>query len=182
MSKRKRKALIRIAERVALAILAVDILVYAFLVLGMSDRIRAAAQTRESLRRQVFHEELRIGRLKKYQAGIPEAKDQLAQFQADRIPSRRQAYSQAAGLVREVSRDSGVDVSAVTYKLHTDDTEPLERLAINVNVSGLYPSLLKFAHDLESAGDFLVIRHFSFFRGDNGTLALQISADLYLKR
>jgi Tfp pilus assembly protein PilO len=182
MSKQKRKALIRLAERVALAILAVDILLYALLVVGLSDRIGAAAQTREALRRQVYHEQTRIARLKRYQAGLPDAKQQIEQFEKKRVPSRRQGFSRAARLIREVGQQSGVDVSSVNYKLHSDDTEPMERLGISVSAKGLYPSLIKFAHTLETAGDFLVVRQFSFLHGDGGTLELRMYADLYLQR
>jgi Tfp pilus assembly protein PilO len=182
MSKHKRKALIQIAERIALTVLAVDILIYAVLVLGLSDRTRVAAQTRDHLRRHVFEEQLRIARLKKYQASLPEAKEQLELFEQKRVPSRRQGFSRAARLIREVGQRSGVDVSAVGYKLHSDEKEPMERLGITVSAQGLYPSLVKFAHALETAGDFLVVREFNLRQSEGGTLALRMTADLYLTR
>jgi Tfp pilus assembly protein PilO len=182
MSKSKRKTLIRIAERVALAILVVDVLLYSVLVLGLSDRIRAAAQTRDNLRRQIYEEQLRIVRLKKTQADLPHAQEELAQFEKKRVPSRREGYSRAAHLIQEVGQRSGVDIAAVSYKLDSERAMPLERLGISVTAQGLYPSLIKFAHDLETTGDFVVEREFIFQQGEGGTLALRISADLYLTR
>jgi Tfp pilus assembly protein PilO len=182
MSKHKRKALIRMAEGIALMILVADILIYSILILGLSDRIRAASVARDAQRRQVFGERLRIARLKKYQASLPDAKQQLDQFEQKRVPSRRQGFSRAARLIREVSDRSGVEISSVSYKLDSDRTKPFERLGITVSAQGLYPSLVKFAHSLETASDFIVVREFNFQQGDGGALALRMSADLYLAR
>jgi Tfp pilus assembly protein PilO len=182
MSKHKRKALIRVVERFAMAILVVDIVAYSVLVLGLSDRIRAASQTRESLRRQVYEKQLRILRLKKLQASLPDAQEELAKFEEKRVPSRREGYSRAAHLIQDVAQRSGVDISSLSYKLDANKTTPLQRLGITVAAEGLYPSLLKFARDLETASDFVVVRDFSFQQHGGGTLGLRISADLYLTR
>jgi Tfp pilus assembly protein PilO len=182
MSKNKRKALIRSAERIALAILVVDVLAYGALVLGLGNRIQAAQETREALLRQVREEQTRVARLRRYQASLPDAKEHLERFEQKRIPSRRQGFSRAARLVREVGQRSGVDVAGVSYKLDSDRTKPLERLGITVTAEGLYPSLVQFAHSFETANDFIVVRDFNFQQGDSGTLALRMSADLYLKR
>jgi Tfp pilus assembly protein PilO len=182
MSKKKRKALIRSAERIALTILVVDVLAYAALVLGLGKQIRAAQESREGLLRKGREEEARVARLKKFQASLPEVRNQLEQFEQKRVPSRRQGFSRAARLVREIGQRSGVEVSGVSYKLDSDRTKPLDRLGITVSAEGLYPSLVKFAHSLETASDFIVVREFSFQQGDSGALALRISADLYLAR
>jgi Tfp pilus assembly protein PilO len=181
MSKKKRKALIRLAEWIALVILAVDVLAYGGLVLGLGNRIRAAQETRDAMLQQVREEQARVARLKRFQASLPDARQQLKQFEEKRVPSRRQGFSRAARLVREVGQRSGVEVSAVTYKLDSDRTKPLERLGISVSAQGLYPGLVKFAHALETASDFIVVREFNFQQGDGGVLALRLSADLYLK-
>jgi len=41
--------------------------------------------------------------------------------------------------------------------------------------------VLNFAHALETASDFLLVRSFTFERGESGTVALRLGADLYLK-
>jgi hypothetical protein len=58
--------------------------------------------------------------------------------------------------------------------------EPLERLGIEVDVQGSFPSLLGFAHAVETSSDFLVLRGFSLETGDGETLALRMAADLYV--
>ena len=182
MSKHKRKALIRVAERFALAILGVDIVAYSVLVLGLSDRIRAASPTRGRLRRQWYEQPFGHCRLKKLQASLPDAQEELAKFEEKRVPSRREGYSRAAHLIQDVAQRSGVDISSLSYKLDANKTTPLQRLGITVAAEGLYPSLLKVARDLETAIDFVVVRDFSFQQHAGGTLGLRISADLYLTR
>jgi hypothetical protein len=40
--------------------------------------------------------------------------------------------------------------------------------------------LLKFAHGLETANDFILIREFNLATGENGMLSLRLAADFYL--
>lgn len=182
MAKSKRKALIRVAEKIALTILAMDILAYGVLILGLGKRIQAIQQSRDGLLRQVREEENRVARLKRFEASLPEAKERLEQFEQERVPSRRQGFSRAARLIREVGQRSGVEVAGRSYKLDSDRTEPLERLGITVSAEGLFPSLVKFAHSFETASDFIVVRDFNFQQGESGNLELRIAADLFLAR
>ena len=180
MSKSKRKAIIRAAERIALAIFTLDILAYGMLVLGLGNRIQAASQLREEL----FQKSRQLGRqvtkLKQFKSGLPDARKSLAEFEKDRVPSRRQGYSRAAHAIHDIAQRSDVEISAISYRLDKTHKEPLERLGISITAEGLYPSLVHFARSLETADDFIVLREFSFQQGDGGALALRMSADLYL--
>lgn len=182
MSKSKRKAIIRTAERIALAVITLDILAYAILVIGLGNRIQSASQLREELFRKRQQVGRQVAQLNQFQASLPEVRKALQQFEKDRVPSRRQGFSRAARAVREIAHGSGVEVIGVSYKLAGTHTEPLERLGIAITAEGLYPSLVHFARSLETADDFIVVRDFSFQQGDSGALALRMNADLYLSR
>lgn len=49
-----------------------------------------------------------------------------------------------------------------------------------INVEGTFPTLLKFAHGLETASDLILLRSFNMAESDEGTLQLKLIADMYL--
>ena len=117
--------------------------------------------------------------LEKFREALPGADKRIAEFE-DYTPSRRRGFSRAAHLIRQVSEDSGVQLNSVAYRLDTTHKEPLERLGLDISVNGSFSNLLKFAHGMETAKDFIVIQQFSFEPGDENSLALRLGADLYL--
>jgi hypothetical protein len=133
-----------------------------------------------SLRRRIFDGEVRIERLKKFRGTLPEAGRRLASLKRDHTPPRRQAFSEAAKLVRRVTQQSGTQLASVAYKLDNNAPGPLQRLGLMINVEGSFPALLKFAHGLETASDLMVIRSFNIAVGDNRVLELRLATDLYL--
>jgi hypothetical protein len=57
----------------------------------------------------------------------------------------------------------------------------MQRLGLVIIVAGPFPGLLKFAHALETASDFIVIRSFNIAAaGDTHDLEMRLTADLYL--
>ena len=182
MSRNNRKALIRTFEPLAAVVVLANLVVYFALIAGLGNHVRAAQLERENLFGQVRNQKDRIARLEKFQASLPDAKLLLAQFEKERVPSRRQGFSRAARLVREVAGQSGVQLSGVAYKLDSEGHEPLERLRITMTAEGPFSSLVNFAHALETAGDFLIVREFNFRPGETGDLALRMDADMYLAR
>jgi Tfp pilus assembly protein PilO len=132
------------------------------------------------LRRRIYDEEVRIERLKKFRAALPEADKRLAALKRDQAPARRQGYSQAHKLMQAATQQSGTELSSVNYKLDNNISAPLQRLGLVINVSGSFPALLKFAHALETASDLIVIRSFSIATGETEALELRLGADLYL--
>jgi hypothetical protein len=133
-----------------------------------------------TLRRRILDGEGRIERLKKFREVLPETGKKLASLEHDYTPPRRQAFSQAKGLVRRVMEQSGTQLASVAYKLDTNASGPLQRLGLVINVEGSFPALLKFAHGLETASDLILVRSFNLVVGDSGTLELRLAADMYL--
>ena len=134
-----------------------------------------------ALRRRIYDGEVRIERLKKFREALPEAGKSLAEIKRDHTPPRRQGFSQAAKLVRRVTGQSGTQLTSVAYKLDTNASGPLQRLGLVIIVAGPFPALLKFAHALETASDFIEIRSFNIGAvGENHDLELRLTADLYL--
>jgi Tfp pilus assembly protein PilO len=181
MSRTRRRTIIRIVELVAVGVLLLDLVFYFALVRPLRS-LRAAEEGRYSAARVLVRQlGLRAERLEKFQAAIPQAEDQLGSFYESHIPSRRQAFSRAARLVRRLTGQASVQLSAVSYKLDTSTDQPLQRLGIEVEVDGPFAGLLNFSHALETAGDFVVVRNFNMHPAEGSLLTLRLDADLYLK-
>lgn len=181
MRKNRRKALIRVIESVALALVVVDV-VFWLALLQPLRRLLAAEQHGLSVAQTRLQEQRsRVERLKTFQAALPGAHQQLKVFLRDHIPPRRRAFSRAARLVRRLSEQSGLQLTSLSYRLDSSSDRPLERLGMEVTVEGPYPGLVKFAHTLETASDFILVRDFKVQPGDKGNLALRLGADLYLE-
>lgn len=180
ISKNPRKLLVRTLERAAGVLVLVDVAIYFVLVWGLGGRLKAAQHEREEMFHGVRLEAGQVAHLERFSAILPDAEHALQSFEQDHVPPRRRGFSRGARLVRKVADDSGVELSTVVYKLYSRQGQPLERLAIHVDVQGSYPGLIKFAHSLETASDLVVVREFSLGPSKEGSLNLRVSADLYL--
>lgn len=170
----------RIFEAVGLGLVILDLVVY-FGVYRPLKNLRASEQQEYSqVRQTVLDQQIRVDRLQKFQAALPEAGRRLVAFTTDRAPSRRQGFSAAAHLIQKAADASAVKAPSVGFRLDTTHNDPLQRLTIEVTAEGPYKGLLKFAHALERAEDFILVREFTFTPGENGSINLRLGADLYL--
>lgn len=180
MRRSRRQRLIWIAEIAGLGLLVADLVLYYAVLRPVQIMVAKEQQSFFDSRRRLHVAELRVDRLVRSQRSLPDADDKLGAFKHDHIPSRRRAFSQAARLVTKVGADSGIQISGVGYHLDPARGEPLERLGIEIQAVGPFSGLLKFAHGLETASQFILIREFNFQPGEEGVLALRLVADLYL--
>src|SRR6516225_6085722 len=168
----------RIVERVAIALVLVALGVWLVIVRPFEDKLLAEQQAFRTARQQKLAAENRVARLEKIR--VTDAGTELKGFVNEHMPPRRRSFSKAADLVRRLTEDSGVQLSGVSYRLDEVKGEPLQRLGIEINVQGPFPSLLGFAHAVETSSDFLVLRGFTLEAGDEGTLELRMRVDLYV--
>ena len=168
----------RILERVAVGLVVVALGFWLGVVRPLEDKLRAEQQAYRNARQQKLAAAARLARLEKIP--LTDADADLKGFMRDHMPQRRRSFSKAADLVLRLTQESGVQLSGVSYRLGEVKGEPLRSLGIEVNVQGSLPSLMGFAHAVETSSDFLVLRGFSLEAGDGGTLTLRMAADLYL--
>ncbi len=144
-------------------------------------RLDTQAHHRAELRQSVRNLQVRVDVLKKYEAALPDVGKTLDDFTSRRIPPRREGYSTADHLLHKIADASGVKLATLGFKLETQHKDPFEHLELEINAQGPYPGLVKFAHTLETADEFMLVRDFQFTPGDNnGPLNLKLGADLYL--
>ena len=180
MAKSHRKVLVRIIVRAALVLVALDVV--AFLAVSRPlARLETTVWNRlTEVRRRALETQTRVSHLESFRAKLPTAREQLAAFEHDHVPPRRQGFSRVARLVRRLSEQSSLDLYGISYRLDGSGKEPLERLGVELNVEGNFADLLKFTHAMETASDMIVLRDFTFSPGEFGQIGMRLTADMYL--
>jgi len=179
--KSRRQIVSRIFEAVGAGLVALDLVVFFAVYRPLEHRVDGEERRGTELLQTVRNQQVRVDLLKKFEAAFPQAGKGLEDFTTNRTPARREGFSTAAHLIHKVADAAGVKVSSTAYRLDTEHHDPLERLALEINVQGPYTGLLKFSHALETADEFILVREFNFTPGEeHGALGLRLGADLYL--
>ncbi|MFB3922710.1 MAG: type 4a pilus biogenesis protein PilO [Terriglobia bacterium] len=181
MSKSRRKTIVRIIEATALALVLLDVTLYFALVRPLRVMRTREEASYAAARERVRDLRVRAAQLEKYRTAVPEAERELADFLKEHLPSRRQGFSRAVRMVRELTDNSNLHLASVAYKLESSKEDPFERLAVDLDVEGPYANLIGFAHALETSSDLIVLRDFSIEPTEGQGLALRLVANLYLK-
>jgi len=181
MRKSRRKALIRVLEKVAVSLVLLDALLYFALVRPLRGLRNAEEAEFSAMRVRLREARARVAQLEEFQAEVPGADEQLEGFLSEHVPSRRQGFSRAARLVRELVDKSGAQLESISYKLGSEADDPLRRLGLEINIEGPFESLFEFAHALETGSELVVVRSFIFEPREGGTMGLRLAADLFLK-
>ena len=177
----RRKTLVRVVEVVAIALVVLDLAVY-FAVVRPLRSLRVTEEVRyKAARDRVREGQARVARLETFKRAVPEAETQLGDFLKDHVTERRQGFSKAARLVRELSEKSKVHLASVSYHLVPGSDDHLARLGLEVEVDGSFAGVMSFAHALETSGEFVSLGDFSFEPGESRTIALRMGAVLYLQ-
>lgn len=177
----RRKVLIRFIQRAALTLALLDVALYFAAVRPLDNLAKGEWERLSSVRHHVQEMQANVTRLEKARAALPGTNDQLGSFVRNHVPPRRKGFSRADHLVQRLTQQSGLQLSSVEYRLDPAEGDPFERLGVSMNVVGSFNGLLKWAHALETASDFIVIRGFSFASAEGGaSLELHVTADLYL--
>jgi len=179
--KSRRQKVIRTIEGVGVALILLNLTLYFAMLRPVQNGVASEERRFAETRRRIRIEGERVERLEKFRANLPGAGDNIQAFKREQIPPRQHGFSQVGRLLRNASEEAGVQaVGTKKFKLDTEHNQPLERLGFEANVQGSFAELMKFAHGVETASDFVVIREFSFEAGQGGGLNLRLAADLYL--
>jgi len=181
MSKGGRKNLTRIVEGVAVALVVLDAVVYFAVVQPLRNMTQEAFARFDEERLQLRNAEARVKLLEWYQASVPSTEKELDDFMSKQVqPRRPKSFTRVARLLREIAEHAGVEYT-FTFKPDTVRDEPLDRINISVSVTGSFPSLMDFAHALETTtSDFIVIHDFDFAATEGSSVDLKLAADLYV--
>jgi hypothetical protein len=164
----------------ALAAVVIDLVLGAVLVWS-SSRVDAAREAYANLRAQAGAQQMLVTRLQETMATLPVTEGQMKLFLDNHVPSRREGFSRATHLIWSLKENAGVQLEGLSFKpeKRTQD-EPLQPLAVEISLEGAFSNLINFAHSLETAGDFVVVRALNFNPGEGAKLSLHLSADFYI--
>ena len=180
MSATRRKLFVSILEGLTVVLVLLDLVVYFAVLSPLKDRVQSEQKRHIQTRVSLAPEQSRVALLARYASELPTADTQVHEFLEKHVPSRRRGYSTAASLVSKLTEESGVQLTGIGYKLEPEHKNPLEWLRLDVSVEGGFKNILDFAHGLESADDFVVIRSFTLDLGEGSSLNLRLGADLYM--
>lgn len=180
MRRDRRKKIIRVFEIAALGAVVLDVAIYLLAVLPLRRQIVQGENSYHQVSLQVAQRKQHVVRLEKIHQELPAAEDHLKTFLQHHVPSRRRVFSDSAHLIRILTQQSGVQLQGISYKLSSEQGEPLDRLGLDVTVEGPFPSLLRFAHSLETGEDLILVKSFTFSAGQSGAVTLRVSGVLYL--
>jgi hypothetical protein len=179
MKKNLRNYIKPVVEVAALVIVVADLLLGAGLV-WFSSRVDEEREVHDAVQRQVTAEEAVVKGLERTAAALPGTQGQIRLFRQNHVASRREGYGRATRLMWSLKEKAGVQLDGVGFKPERLQNEPFQRLALEVSVEGPFPKLINFAHSLETASDFVLVRTFNFTPGEGGKLSLHLSADFYI--
>jgi Tfp pilus assembly protein PilO len=181
MTRERIRKIARWFELGSLALIAVDLVLYAAWVVPV-DRLAASDERRhEELTERLQIEKGVVARFEEFRNAAPETAQELDAFIEKHISPRREAYYRAARLMRELADRSGLQLAGISYKLDPWRGEPLRRLAVEVSVDGPFDGMLKFAHDLETSKDFVVLEECNLQESGDGDLKMRLTTGMYLE-
>ncbi len=180
MQKQRRRIIRRFIERAVLSVAVLDGVVYAAVVRPLHKRVAQAEESFDRVRLATLRAQASAARLERLRNSLPQTDQDLKTFLATHVPARRWGFSEAERLVRRLTEKSNVQLASVDYKLRSGATQPLDRLGVQVTVTGPFSDLLNFSRIMETASDLILVRDFSFTAEGANHISLRVDADLYL--
>jgi Tfp pilus assembly protein PilO len=159
--------------------LAANLLVYAFVVYPLADRVANIEQRNQAAALALAQAQTEHMQATGTLTGKARAAAELTTFYRDVLPqdlagARRLTYLRLARLARE----SNLEYERSQYAPQSDDDSTLTRLQIQMVLSGTYAEMRDFIYQLETAPEFVVIDNIQLAEGSEGTGSLVVTLDL----
>ena len=159
--------------------LAANLLVYAFVVYPLAERVANIEQRNQAAALALAQARTEHTQANGTLTGKARAAAELATFYRDVLPhdltgARRLTYLRLARLARE----SNLEYERSQYAPQVDDDSTLTRLQIQMVLSGTYAEMRDFIYQLETAPEFVVIDNIQLAEGSDATGTLVVTLDL----
>ncbi len=106
------------------------------------------------------------------------AKEQIADFYRDRLPSDYSAFLEEMGKVADAS---GTNIAQVKYHLEDEEGGGLRPITIDSLLSGDYLHVVKFINALERDRMLFIVNSINLGDAKGGTVKLQLRMQTYMK-
>jgi Tfp pilus assembly protein PilO len=166
------------------AAIVVNVLVYAFVVYPLSERVANVAARERAAEQALATAKTEHDQTSGTLTGKSRAAAELTTFYQDVLPqdlagARRLTYLRLARL----ARDSGLDYRRASYAPVVETGSTLTRLRIQLVLSGTYPDMRNFIYQLETAPEFVVIDNVYLAEGadEGGVLVVTLDLSTYFR-
>lgn len=139
---------------------------------------RARRQELEHLRAELRAKALEAEASQGIDQKVMVAKDQVAEFYKERLPSSYAFVSEELG---KVAAATGVSLGAGRYHAEPSGVTGLQRLHIDIAITGDYVQAVKFINGVERERTFFLIDTIALAQQHGGVVQLQIGIDVLLK-
>lgn len=160
-----------------LILVLLDLAAFGVLLSPMAKSREAKTQELSDLQQQFKQNQQEIGPLRGMDKKIDAAKVNIVDFYRDRIPGQ---YSQIDSALAKDAKANNVQLVSVTYKPDRKPVEDLQRVAIDMTITGSYVNDVKFINSMERDKVFFVINSVSLGSATNG-VSLIVRAETYFR-
>ncbi len=163
---------------VLIVLLCLDVAAIGVLISPIGRSSRSAHTRLQQLWSQLRDKDREAMPLRGIDGKVVEAKQEIQGFFAGRLPS---SYAAVSDRLNKVAGSSGITLANVRY-----DTEPaavagLDRVSIDLAISGDYLQAVKFINALERDKMFFLVNGVAVQGSGSGVVRLQLNVETYLK-
>lgn len=173
LSTRRRKL-----KTVLIVLVALDVAAVAYLLSPLSQSRAKHQQERDRVQQQLQLREREMAPLKNIDQKLVLARQEIADFYANRIPGE---YSSIAEEIGQLAKDNGVRIGAVKYGTEDARIAGLQRVELEAGIDGNYVNIVKFINALERDKMFFILDSVALSEQQGGNVKLQMKLEAYLK-
>ncbi len=169
----------RRALQAVLIILAVlDLAALVYLVSPLSRSRAKRQEERDQVQQQLQVRQRETAPLKNIDQKLADARKQIADFYAQRIPGEYSAITEQIG---KDAKENNVRISLAKYGTEDAEIPGLQRVKIEAGIDGDYVNIVKFINTLERDKMFFIIDSVALTEQQGGTVKLIVKLETYLK-
>jgi len=159
-------------------LVAVNVALAGYLLWPGAGNQSTRTQQEEQLRQELRTRSHEVAPLRGMDQKLLKDRDDFQVFYRENIPSR---WSQISERVEKLAQETGVAKQAISYAPESTELPNVQRVKINTTVAGDYFRIARFVNALERDKMFFVIDQVALSGQKEGTVAVQIRFETYLK-
>jgi Tfp pilus assembly protein PilO len=148
----------------------------ALVVLPLSQKVSGAEQHAQAATAELLAASRDHAAARATVTGKGQADAELKKFYQEILPADLRGARRILHLsVDQIARSSNVQVVNARIDPATDRRSELQKLTMTLNLTGAYPHIRRFIHQIETAPEFRVLESVSLAQAEEGTRALDVT-------
>jgi type IV pilus assembly protein PilO len=161
-----------------IVLLAVSLAAAGVLVSPIGNSSRAGQRKVQDLSKELRTKDREVVPLRGMDKRVIAAKQEVAGFWTERLPSSSAIISERLG---KVASETGVTLATGRYKYESADIAGVQRIVIEASVSGDYLQVVRFINSIEREKTFFLIDGVALGEQQGGAVSLQIRMETFLR-